>query len=386
MKVFVSAGEASGDALGAALLEELTKKVPTTKAFGMGGPRMRALGFEAFRDSNSLGVVGLLEVLRHLPRLFRLKDELADYAIEQKPDLAVLIDVPDFNIRLAKRLKQAGIPVVFYVGPSVWAWRPGRAKKYARYIDALLVLFPFELPIWKKYPIEVTCVGHPLIDEISQTRHEPIEKPRTVALLPGSRNSEIRRHLPTLLDAAKKLRDESSVERFVLPVAPTINSELLSQALRENGLTENVELIKAEAGNLEPKRKAIRESLVALVASGTATLEVALLGVPQIVVYRVHWLTWLLMRPLVKLRFLSLVNLIGEREIVPELLQKHFNVDNLFSRAKRLLSSDEERRNISQQSQDIRMKLGATGAAERAADTVIELHKTLSKVENHAES
>ena len=128
MRVFISAGEASGDALGAALLEELIKKIPDTKSFGMGGPRMRALGFETFRDSNSLGVVGLFEVLRHLPRLFRLKDELADHAIEQKSDLAILIDVPDFNIRLAKRLKKAGIPVIFYVGPSVWAWRPGRAK------------------------------------------------------------------------------------------------------------------------------------------------------------------------------------------------------------------------------------------------------------------
>ena len=386
MKVFVSAGEASGDALGAALLEELTKKVPTIKAYGMGGARMRAHGFESFRDANSLGVVGLFEVLRHLPRLFRLKDELADYAIEQKPDLAVLIDVPDFNIRLAKRLKQAGIPVVFYVGPSVWAWRPGRAKKYARYIDALLVLFPFELPIWKKYPIEVTCVGHPLVDEIRQIDHKPTGMPRTVALLPGSRGSEIRRHLPTLLDAAKKLKSEDLVERFVLPVAPSLDPNVLSQTLKSYELTDTVDLIRADPEDLEPKRKAIRESLVALVASGTATLEVALLGVPQVVVYRVHWLTWLLIRPLVKLNFLSLVNLIGGKEIVPELLQKRFNVENVLNAVKALLRSDDKRRDMSRESQSIRVKLGTDGAAERAAQAVIELYEKLKTAGSHADA
>jgi len=386
MRVFISAGEASGDALGAALLEELIKKIPTTKSFGMGGPRMRALGFETFRDSKSLGVVGLFEVLRHLPRLFRLKDELADHAIEQKPDIAILIDVPDFNIRLAKRLKKVGIPVIFYVGPSVWAWRPGRAKKYARYIDSLLVLFPFELPIWRKFPIDVTCVGHPLVDEIRQTEHQPDQSPRTIALLPGSRNSEIRRHLPTLLATAKKLREQSVVERFVLPVAPTISPKMLKQEIRNYELLEAVELIQSEAGNLKPKRAAIRQSLVALVASGTATLEVALLGVPQVVVYRVHWLTWFLMRPLVKLNYLSLVNLIGEKEIVPELLQKRFTVENLTKKARALLVSESERHNMSRQSQSIRTKLGANGAAARAADAVVKLYEKLSTVESHADS
>ena len=364
MRVFISAGEASGDALGAHLIDALKARVPDLQACGMGGPQMVERGFTAFRDANSIGVVGLVEVLRHLPRLFRLRDELADYAIAQKPDVAVLIDVPDFNIRLAKKLKAAGVTVVFYVGPSVWAWRSGRAKRYARYIDRLLVLFPFEVPIWQAAGVDVVCVGHPLLDEI------PIASPpvasRTIALLPGSRAGEIARHLDTLLAAAAKLRERGVADRFVLPLAPSVPIDPIQAAVEASDARGSVELVIGT----EPRRAAIASSCLALVASGTATLETALIGRPQIVIYRVSWLTWWLMKPFVKVAFLGLVNLIAGREIAPELLQRAFSPGRVADEAARLLQSPGD---AMAGLAEVRSNLGDTGVADRAAAGVLSL-------------
>ncbi|MCK6550051.1 lipid-A-disaccharide synthase, partial [Myxococcota bacterium] len=261
MKVFISAGEASGDALGAALLEALARRGVDVEAFGMGGPRMQALGFRVVRDASELNVVGLVEVLRHLPRLFALRDDLARRAIDARPDLAILIDVPDFNLRVAKALKRAGIPVIFYVGPSVWAWRPWRARTFARHIDRLLVLFPFELPVWQRAGVDVVCVGHPLVDELPAATNPRALVPadpaaRTVALLPGSRWSELDRHLGVMLDAATQLRDRRVATRFVLPVAPTLALDAVDARIRALAPGLTVELVPAPAGDPRPRREA----------------------------------------------------------------------------------------------------------------------------------
>jgi lipid-A-disaccharide synthase len=373
MKIFISAGEASGDALGAALLKSLHSKIPELNAFGMGGPGMKALGFNAVYNSNELGVVGLFEVLRHLPRLFRLRDDLANLAIKEKPDLAVLIDVPDFNIRLAKKLKAENIPVVFYVGPSVWAWRPGRAARYAKHIDKLLVLFPFELPIWKKHDVDVSCVGHPLIDEIPDAASRVASSDKTLALLPGSRPSEIARHFETMLRAAVRLKEEGLVDRFVLPLAPSLDAQALIFQIKAAGLEDSLNLIIAKDGNPEPRRKAVSAACVALVASGTATLEVALLGIPQVVVYRMNALTWFFITPFIKLKQVGLVNLIAGREIAPELLQGEFNVGRVFKVLKRLFTDREARETMIEASLEVRNKLGESGAADRAATAVLDM-------------
>jgi lipid-A-disaccharide synthase len=374
MNVFISAGEASGDALGAALLEALKRKKPQLSSFGMGGPRMLAHGFKAIRNSNELGVVGLIEVLRHLPRLFRLRDDLAEQAIAARPDIAILIDVPDFNIRLAKKLQAENIPVVFYVGPSVWAWRPGRAARYAKYIDKLLVLFPFELPVWQKHTIDVTCVGHPLIDEIPRPIIGKDAGEKTIALLPGSRRSEIVRHFGTLLESAARLKTAGLADRFVVPVAPTIDRDVLQHEINAVDLGDHVELVVSPDGDPEPKRLALAEASLALVASGTASLEMALLGLPQIVVYRVHRLTWFLMRPFVKLRYLSLVNLIAGREVAPELLQSRFTPGEVYKAAKHLLLDSQARQSVIDGSLEVRKLLGERGAADRAAEAVLEVY------------
>lgn len=377
MKLFISAGEASGDALGAHLLRALREREPGLEAFGMGGPLMAASGFRKLRDANEIGVVGLVEVLRHLPRLFRLVSELAEAAIAERPDAAVLVDVPDFNIRLARKLTEAGIPVIFYVGPSVWAWRPGRVRRYAPWMKRLLVLFPFEVPIWQRAGVDVVCVGHPLLDElpapIADARQLALDGARTVALLPGSRRSEIRRHLATLLEAAALLAERKIAQRFVLPVAPTLDAAKIAEEVERSPARELVTLVAAPDGDPRPRREAIARSELALVASGTATLETALVGRPQVIFYRVSWLSWILGKPFVRVSFMGLVNLIAGREIAPELLQGRFDARRLADAAARLLADAAARRDAIEGIAAVRDVLGEPGAAARAADAVLEV-------------
>lgn len=364
MKIFVSAGEASGDALGAALMRALAAHRDDLRFFGMGGPQMEAEGFEKIRDASEVAVVGLVEVIRHLPRLFRLKAELAARAIEAKPKVAILIDVPDFNVRLARALRRAEIPVVFYVGPSVWAWRRGRVKTFAKVIDRLLVLFPFETPIWRNAGVDARCVGHPLIDQVAPAEDGAS---RTVALLPGSRRSEIDRLLDVMLAAAARLEAEGLADDFVLPAAPTLDPSLLRDRVEKSGV--RVRIVQGDAGD---RRAAVAASRLALVASGTATLETALLGRPQVIVYRFSRLTYWIGRLMTKLRHIGLPNIIAGREVAPELLQDDLTVDNLVEKARALLDGPDRAAALSA-TREIRQRLGDQGAAERAAAAVLEL-------------
>lgn len=369
MRVFISAGEASGDALGAALVRELKARDPSLVAYGMGGSRMAAEGFEVVKSSDELNVMGLVEVLRHLPRLFKLLDQLTLAALAGQPDVAVLIDVPDFNIRLARRLTKRGVPVAGYVGPSVWAWRAGRVKRFKRWMTRMLVLFPFELDVWRSAGMDVECVGHPLLDEVAATSIESAN-PRVVALLPGSRDGEIRRHLDVMLETAKRLADDGLVDRFVLPVAPTLDMNVMKAHVERHGLSDRVALIEADGRR---RRAAIAESLVALVASGTATLETALVGRPQVIFYRVNWLSFAIGRLLMTVKHFGLPNIIAGRQIAPELLQGEMSVDRLYAETKRLLEDDAARADAMRGIDEVRARLGAAGAAERAADAVLAL-------------
>ncbi|MBI4820478.1 MAG: lipid-A-disaccharide synthase [Deltaproteobacteria bacterium] len=385
MRLFLSAGEASGDALGAQLLANLRLKNQDIQALGMGGELLRGQGLEVLKDSQEVAVFGLVEVVKHLPRLFRLVDELARRAIEARPDVAVLIDVPDFHIRLAKRLKAAGIPVVTYVGPSVWAWRPGRARRYAPHIDRLLVLFPFELPIWREANVDVVHVGHPLADEISAPRPWSEADARVVSLLPGSRRSEVSRVFAPMLSAAERLVAEGIADRFVVPVAPGLDEALVARPVAASPIRDRIELVDGR----EPasRRAAIARSALALLASGTISLEVALLGRPQIVTYRVNELTWRIARPMIQLEHVGLVNLIAGRGVAPELLQKDLTVDNLVREAKRLLAPG-ARSSVDAELAEVRARLlgvegGASGASARAADAVLDL---VSRRSRHADS
>lgn len=384
MKIFISAGEASGDALGAALIRSLRERAPELEAFGMGGKCMQLAGFSAVRDSGEIGVVGLIEVLRHLPRLFRLRDELAIIAAAGTPDLAVLIDIPDFNLRLARRLRAFGIPIVFYVGPSVWAWRSGRVKAFRRFIDRMMVLFPFEEEAWRSGGVDVVCVGHPLLDEIPETTvhaklpHAGLPQPglppgRVVALLPGSRRSEISRHLGVLLDAARMLHESGLASEFVLPVAPSIERREIEQVIASSPIRGSIVLVEGEGGDSSARREAIARSSLALVASGTATLETALIGRPQVIFYKTSWLSWWIGRVLVRLPWLGLPNIILGRRVVPELLQGDFTARQLADAATALLRNDAAPMEAQQTGVELRAKLGPGDAGDRAAEAVLEI-------------
>jgi lipid-A-disaccharide synthase len=284
----------------------------------------------------------------------------------------VLIDVPDFNVRLAKVLRRAGIPVVFYVGPSVWAWRRGRVKAFRRVIDRLLVLFPFELSPWLEAGVDTVCVGHPLLDQVRPIADPDrgAAGPKTIALLPGSRRSEIERLLPVMLDAAERLFAEGAADDFVLPAAPTLDADALRARIEAHPIAARVRVV---TGDPELRRRAIATARVAMVASGTATLEIALMGMPQVIVYRVNAVTFWIAKMMTKLRHLGLPNIIAEREIAPELLQDRLTVENLVAEVRRLLVDGTQRERAIAATHELRAKLGDAGAAERAADAVLGL-------------
>jgi lipid-A-disaccharide synthase len=370
-ELLVVAGEASGDLHGARLITELRRRVPDLAAFGLGGDEMRAAGLEAVAHSSEISVVGITEVLKILPRAREVFADLLREVDRRRPALAVLIDFPDFNLRLAKELKARGLEVLYYISPQVWAWRRGRVKTIARLVDRMLVLFPFEVDFYREHGVDVVHVGHPLVDEVpvlpqGWDRDEPaggppFGGPYRVALLPGSRKSEVESLLPTLLEAARRLAAELPIEVRIIR-APTIPPELVDEAVELAGLP--VEIVG------EDRFAAVADSHLALCASGTATLEVGLLGTPMIMVYRLASWTYLLAKLMVHLPNVSLVNLVLGRRVVPELIQGEANPRRIAAEAARLLTDAGERGRMREALAEVRGRLGEGGASRRAAGEV----------------
>jgi lipid-A-disaccharide synthase len=363
MRILISAGEASGEMYGAELLRALRRRVPDVKAFGVGGDRMRAAGFEAVVESRDIAVVGLAEVVSHLPSIYGHFKRLLREVDARRPDVAVLIDFPDFNFRLAKQLHRRGIPVVYYISPQLWAWRKGRIKLVQKYVTRMLVIFPFEEEFYRKHGVEAQFVGHPL-GEVVRNDGLPDSGNESIALLPGSRRKEVLMNLPTILEAAAILN--SGGRQLVLPVASTLDRDWISQLLRTHpGL--KILLV-------DDARFALANSRAAIVASGTATVEAAVIGTPFVMVYRVSPLTWALGRRLVNVPFFSMVNLIAGREVVPELVQQDFTPQNVATRVQEILEDGPKRQAMIAGLAEVKAKLreGAAGAAsERAADAVL---------------
>src|SRR6185295_17120287 len=319
--LLIVAGEASGDLHGARLLSELRALVPGLRAFGLGGDELAAAGLEPIAHSAEVAVVGITEVLRVLPRIREVFAALLAEVDRRRPRAAVLIDFPEFNLRLAKQLKRRGVRVVYYISPQVWAWRRGRVRQIARRVEKMLVLFPFEVDFYASSGVDVVHVGHPLVDEVPQlasrwSRPGAAQPPYRIALLPGSRRSEVEALLPTMLDSVRLLAAELPVAASLIR-APTIPEELVEEAVARAGIP--VEIVAAD------RFTAIADSHLALCASGTATLEVGLLGTPMIVLYRLKRGSYLLARLLVRLAHFSLVNLVLGGGVVPELLQHDAN-------------------------------------------------------------
>lgn len=367
--LLVVAGEASGDQHGARLLSALRERRADLNAWGLGGEELRAAGLDAVADSGDISVVGIVEVLKIYRRAKEIFDLLLAEADRRGTRTALLIDAPGFNLRLAKALRAKGLRVIYYISPQVWAWRRGRVKTIARTVDRMLVLFPFEVHFYEQYGIEATCVGHPLVDEIPVLpqvwEHEEAGRVPTeavVALLPGSRASEVRKLLPNMLDCAARLAAERPI-RARLIRARSLPDEIFDTALAACPVP--VEVIR------EDRYQAVADSHVALCASGTATLEVGLLGTPMLVVYRLTTASYWLGKLLVRLPWFSLVNLVLERKVAPELLQRDADPPRLAAAALALLEDRSRIDAMRVALAELRPRLGEGGASVRAAREVL---------------
>jgi lipid-A-disaccharide synthase len=367
LRLFVVAGEASGDLLGAEVLTELFRRHPALEVRGMGGPALAALGMRRVIDAAEVAVVGLVEVLQKLPILRRAFRRLEAEARAWRPHALLLIDFPDFNLKLARALRPLGVPIIYYVSPQIWAWRRGRIRTIARLIDQMIVIFPFEASIYQEAGVPVRYVGHPLLDRVAGVDADPAlgSSASTVALLPGSRPGEVRRILPALLSAAEQLSRDVPNVRFLLARAPGLRDEVIRPCLERAR-------VPIQVVNDRPLA-VLRAADAAWVASGTATLEAALLQVPMVVVYKVSWMTYLLARLLIRgVSSIGMVNLVAGRRIVPERIQ-WLSPAGLAEPIRRYLEEPTVAAEIRTALREVAGRLGERGASARAAEEILAI-------------
>lgn len=376
--VFMVAGESSGDALGAALIRGLKDRHPGTIQFlGVGGPQMMAEGLGSLFPMEDLAVMGVAEVLPRLPKLLKRIRETVTAALNAKPDAVITIDSPDFSFRVAKKLKAKGIgPLIHYVAPTVWAWRPGRAAKIAGFLDHVLCLFPFEPAYFEAENLSATFVGHPVfasgIDKGNgqdfRHRHGMPDDAPLLAILPGSRSGEVTRHLPIFLNVFKGLREIHSNLRGVLPTVPHLYDRVAE-------MVTDAHLPILVVSGEEEKRDAFAASTLALAASGTVSLELAVAGVPTVVAYRMNGFTAMLAKRLIKVRYASLVNIVEDAETIPEFIQENCTKDNLQAALVKLMDDQATSAAQRQGFNHALSALGRDGLAGglRAADAVLSV-------------
>ncbi len=370
MRILLVAGEASGDAHGADLVSALRARQPQLDIFGVGGPALRAAGMQTLVDSAAIAGMGLFEAADKLTALVRTYRALTRILRTHPPDLLVLIDFPEFNLRLAKVAKHVNVPVFYYISPQVWAWRRKRVYTIAKWVDLLAAVFPFEPDFYSAHGCSVEFVGHPLVGRVRPSRSRddtlrlyhlnPVRK--TIALLPGSRTQEVRYLLPPLLQAATVLGERY---QFILAVASTLDRDHIETTVRAHSAA--IRVVQGDTYNIT------HAADLAVVASGTATLEVALLERPMVIVYRLAPVTYALARLFVRVPFIGMPNLIAERQVVPELIQSAVTPERIATEAQRLLT-DARAYSVAQEGlREVRTRLGEPGAAARAADLVFNL-------------
>ncbi|HMK22126.1 MAG TPA: lipid-A-disaccharide synthase [Terriglobales bacterium] len=373
MRILISAGEASGEMYGAQLIEALRRHDPTLEFFGVGGQRMRAAGCDTVVDAKDLAVVGITEILSHLPKIYGLFHRLIAEADRRRPALAVVIDSPAFNWRVARQMKRRGIPVVYFVAPQFWAWRQGRVKLIRKYVDKALVIFPFEEQFYRDRGVDATFVGHPLAElpipnvqrsDYAAKYHLSPDK-LWITLMPGSRRKEVGMILPTLLESARTLGPGFE---YLLPVAPTVDRNSLQAALGSARITL-----------VDESLPALHHSRAAIVASGTATVEAAMMSTPFVMVYRVTPLTYALGKPRIKVPYFAMINLIAGEKIVPELVQEDFTPNNVVAELQEILPDGAPRAAMLSGFERVKSRLrspdpgDARSAAERAATIILQM-------------
>lgn len=365
-------GEASGDLHGAHLVKSLYQRDPTLEIFAVAGEGLKREGVKVLFDVGRLTGMGLTELAGSIRSLWQAYQRLQGFLWEGRPNLLILIDFPEFNLRLARRGKKLRIPVLYYISPQIWAWRQYRIRKISRWVDRMVVVFPFEIPLYEKERLPVSFVGHPLLDIVraTQDREETLRQyglatsRQTVALLPGSRKREVAYHLPPMLEAARRLSREMDVQ-FLLARASTVERSLFEAILDQNA----VEVPIAEGNTYN----VLHACDLAWTASGTATLETALMLRPMIIVYRLAWLTYGLARLLVRVNHIGIVNIIAGETVVPELIQGEVTAERIVQESLRILKDPELRKRVVKKLAEVKEKLGSPGAAERVAEIALSM-------------
>ena len=371
--IVVIAGEASGDAHAGRMIAALKKYRPEVSVWGIGGDNMREAGAEIMVDFSDLAVMGLVEVLKRYRRIKSIFNQLVDELEANKPDLLVLVDYPGFNLKLAKQAKKMGIPVMYYIGPKVWAWRAGRIKMIKSYVDKMVVLFPFEVPIYQDAGVPVTCVGHPLVDAVKNTLSTKQAKikmglklnRRVIGVFPGSRRSEIEKLLPVMLDAAQRIQQRNTQVDIILPLAPGIDEAYLRNILAKS--TVPVKVVNDKFYELTAACDAI------VAASGTVTLEIALLGIPHFIVYRVSPISYYILSRLVKIPYVGLCNIVTGNPIILELLQNEVSVERLEKELLSLLTEPSSKDAAEKIRKQVLTELGPPGGARNAAKEILSM-------------
>ncbi|MFA7061156.1 MAG: lipid-A-disaccharide synthase [Pedobacter sp.] len=372
-RIMIVAGEASGDIYGADLAREALKLDPNLHFFGIGGARMREVGIEILVDSADMAVVGLVEVLKHFDVISTAFLKLKKILLNDRPDLLILIDYPGFNLRLAKVAKKAGVKALYYISPQIWAWRQGRVKTIARLVDHMAVILPFEAPFYERAGVPVSFVGHPMIDmvNVSMDRNQaaasfeldPARK--IVGLFPGSRKNEIERLLPVIVASAVKLKKRFPGIQFVLPLASTLNNDDITPQLKASGLDVTM--------TGERIHDMIRACDAVISVSGTVTLEIALVGAPMVIIYKLSPLTFQLAKHLVKIDNIGLCNIVAGETVVKELIQNEANPCTISAEIASILTNAEYNSDIRLKLAAIRAKLGCGGASINVAKLTLAL-------------
>lgn len=371
MKIMMSAGEASGDMHAAAVAAELKRIMPEADIFGMGGADMRKSGVRIIYDIENLGIIGVVEVIRHIPFFFRLRAFLKKAMVEEKPDVLVCVDYPGFNMKLAHVAKELGIPVIYYIAPTIWAWNKGRAKNIVRDVEQVASIFPFEAEAYRKAGARVTFVGHPLADTVkpsmsfeeAMTYFHGDPSRKRVLLMPGSRKNEVAGLLPMMLEAAKRLEKKERCQ-FFIPRASTIPKDMLLGIIGNTSLS--IEITEGHQYDL------MHICTACVASSGTATLETALMELPTVLVYKLAPVTWFLANLLVHVKYAGLPNLLLNREVTPELLQDRANAENIVSILLPWLEDEKKREKNVEDIREVRKALGSGGAVHRVAELIIK--------------
>ena len=366
--ILIVAGEVSGDIQGAKLVVELKELSPGIKITGIGGDNMKSAGVELLHHVREMSFLGFSEIIKHLPFIRRVLNELTHWIEMNRPSAVVLIDYPGFNLKLARRAKKLGCKVIYYISPQIWAWGKSRIKKIARFVDLMIVVFPFEEKLYKDYGINVEFVGHPMLEGLDNTstkaeffeKHKLDERKTLIGLLPGSRLQEVERLYPTMLEAVEKMRSNSTELQSVTSLSPALDKEIYSSI--EQG---------KYAVHSTDTHDVMQHSDLLIVASGSATLESAFFGTPLIIVYRLSPISWFLGNLLVNIKSIGLVNIVAGENIAPEILQSDLTADRLAEEALSIITNDKISRMMSDKLSGVKKLLGEPGASMKAAKSIL---------------